>query len=376
MTNDGTWNQKVNPIIISLVITSLWILMLSASPSVQAQAPTAQVSLECSPGDVHLNSYPGADNSSKNVTCIMENPTTEEEKIELTGSADGLPLEFVEGQIFVIPSGESREVNVTVSSTEGAHHSVRTLSITAEVTEMNGVPPANAATDSVNILVNINPFDSYVAAYDSPLSFTVVLSNQSQNTWDSIRVTNNGNYDASISANLEALSDVLGTHNLSISNPVVWNIIAVDGNSSIQLGVGITEDATLNTSSWETLQNGSKRLNLSSSIGFESQLENVTCYQCTQILDMTLEIFVVESLIDEETSDACVEWEYWNPELVDDSQPGNGCPHYVDSSGGGETNDEETVVSESSEVPFVGFLATLSVFMLAVVFINNEQEIL
>ena len=306
----------------------------------------------------------------------MENPTTEEEKIELTGSADGLPLEFVEGQIFVIPSGESREVNVTVSSTEGAHHSVRTLSITAEVTEMNGVPPANAATDSVNILVNINPFDSYVAAYDSPLSFTVVLSNQSQNSWDSIRVTNNGNYDASISANLEALSDVLGTHNLSISNPVVWNIIAVDGNSSIQLGVGITEDATLNTSSWETLQNGSKRLNLSSSIGFESQLENVTCYQCTQILDMTLEIFVVESLIDEETSDACVEWEYWNSELVDDSQPGNGCPHYVDNSGGGETNDEETVVSESSEVPFVGFLATLSVFMLAVVFINNEQEIL
>ena len=178
MIDDGTWNQKVNPIIISLVITSLWILMLSASPSVQAQAPTAQVSLECSPGDVHLNSYPGADNSSKNVTCIMENPTTEEEKIELTGSADGLPLEFVEGQIFVIPSGESREVNVTVSSTEGAHHSVRTLSITAEVTEMNGVPPANAATDSVNILVNINPFDSYVAAYDSPLSFTVVLSNQ------------------------------------------------------------------------------------------------------------------------------------------------------------------------------------------------------
>ena len=340
MTDDGTWNQKVNSMIISLVITSLWILMLSASPSVQAQAPTAQVSLECSPGDVHLNSYPGADNSSKNVTCIMENPTSSEEKIELTGSADGLPLEFVEGQIFVIPSGESREVNVTVSSTEGAHHSVRTLSIIAEVTEMNGVPPANAATDSVNILVNINPFDSYVAAYDSPLSFTVVLSNQSQNTLDSIRVTNNGNYDALIAINYGFISDVLRPHNLSISTPVVWNIIAVDGNSSIQLVVGSLFDATLNTSSWETLQNGSKRLNLSSSVGIESQLDDVTCHQCTQMLDVTLEIFVVESLIDE------------------------------------ENNDEETVVIESSEIPFVGFLATLSVFMLAVVLINNEQEVL
>jgi len=352
MTDDGTWNQKVNSMIISLVIASLWILMLSASPSVQAQAPTAQVSLECSPGDVHLNSYPGADNSSKNVTCIMDNPTSEEEKIELTGSADGLPLEFVEGQIFVIPSGESREVNVTVSSTEGAHHSVRTLSIIAEVTEMNGVPPANAATDSVNILVNINPFDSYVAAYDSPLSFTVVLSNQSQNTLDSIRVTNNGNYDALIAINYGFISDVLRPHNLSISTPVVWNIIAVDGNSSIQLVVGSLFDATLNTSSWETLQNGSKRLNLSSSVGIESQLDDVTCHQCTQMLDVTLEIFVVESLIDEENNDE-------ETVVIDE-----------------ENNDEETVVIESSEVPFVGFLATLSVFMLAVVLINNEQEVL
>lgn len=352
MVNDGRWNQKVNSMIISLVITSLWILMLSASPSVQAQTPTAQVSLECSPGDVHLNSYPGADNSSKNVTCIMENPTSSEEKIELTGSADGLPLEFVEGQIFVIPSGELREVNVTVSSTEGAHNSVHTLSITAEVTEMNGGPPPSTATDSVNILVSINPFDSYVAAYDSPLSFTVVLSNQSQNSLDSIHVTNNGNYDALISTDYGALSDVLRPHNLSISNPVVWNLIAVDGNSSIQLVVGSSFGDPLNTTSWETLQNGSKRLNLSSSIGIESQLDDVTCYQCTQMLDVTLEIFVVESLIDEENNDG-------ETVVIDE-----------------ETNDEETVVSESSEVPFVGFLATLSVFMLAVVFINNEQEVL
>lgn len=340
MTDDGTWNQKVNSMIISFVITSLCILMLSASPGAQAQAPTAQVSLECSPGDVHLNSYPGADNSSTNVTCIMDNPTSEEEKIELSGIGDGLPFEFVEGNEFVIPSGESREVNVTVSSTEGTHHSVRSLSITAEVTEMNGVPPPSTATDTVNVLVSIDPFDSYVAAYDSPLSFTVVLSNQSQNSWDSIHVTNNGNYGATIRANLEALSDVLGTHNLSISNPVVWNPIGINENSSIQLGVGFATGTTLNTSSWETLQNGSKRLNLSSSIGFESQLENATCYQCTQLLDVTLEIYVVEPLIDE------------------------------------EINDEETVVSESSEVPFAGFLATLSVFMLAVVFINNEQEVL
>jgi len=40
----------------------------------------------------------------------------------------------------------------------------------------------------------------------------------------------------------------------------------------------------------------------------------------------------------EETSEACEEWEYWNPELINESLPGNGCPEYVEDSDGDDGN--------------------------------------
>lgn len=325
--------------VLTYVIACLMITTLLSSTNAQMQS--AQVDISCTPEEIFLDSFPDSLNNTTIVNCMLSNPTSYEEKVEFNGSGDNVfGIDLIDGDEFIIPAGESINVNVSISVAEGTTHATYSLIFTATVTELGGMPPVNVAEESVNILGTVNQYESYEASYDSPLSFTVVLSNQSQNTLDSIRVTNNGNYDALISINYGFISDVLRPHNLSISTPVVRNIIAVDGNSSIQLVVGSLFDATLNTSTWETLQNGSKRLNLSSSVGIVSQLDDVTCYQCTQMLDVTLEIFVVESLIDE------------------------------------ETNDEETVVSESSEVPFVGFLATLSVFMLAVVFINNEQEVL
>ncbi|MEC7177830.1 MAG: hypothetical protein VXW28_00885, partial [Candidatus Thermoplasmatota archaeon] len=36
-----------------------------------------------------------------------------------------------------------------------------------------------------------------------------------------------------------------------------------------------------------------------------------------------------ESLQDPATINPCLDWEYWEPELVDKSKPGNGCPEYM-----------------------------------------------
>ncbi|DAC30475.1 MAG TPA: hypothetical protein HA327_02805, partial [Candidatus Poseidoniaceae archaeon] len=36
-----------------------------------------------------------------------------------------------------------------------------------------------------------------------------------------------------------------------------------------------------------------------------------------------------ESLQDPATVNPCLDWEYWEPELVDKSKPGNGCPEYA-----------------------------------------------
>ena len=38
----------------------------------------------------------------------------------------------------------------------------------------------------------------------------------------------------------------------------------------------------------------------------------------------------------------CEIWEYWNPDLIDESLPGNGCPHHPDA----ENKDNETIVSD------------------------------
>ena len=36
-----------------------------------------------------------------------------------------------------------------------------------------------------------------------------------------------------------------------------------------------------------------------------------------------------ESIQDAATKDPCFEWEYWNPDLVDPTLAGNGCPDYA-----------------------------------------------
>lgn len=47
----------------------------------------------------------------------------------------------------------------------------------------------------------------------------------------------------------------------------------------------------------------------------------------------------------DDTSSECEEWEYWNPEDIDTSLPGNGCPHYEGSNtdDGDDDDDDESI---------------------------------
>ncbi len=60
----------------------------------------------------------------------------------------------------------------------------------------------------------------------------------------------------------------------------------------------------------------------------------------------------------EDTSPECVEWEYWNPDHIDSSLPGNGCPHYEESTTGESDDTEE----EDEEESLPGFEAWLLIF--------------
>ena len=61
------------------------------------------------------------------------------------------------------------------------------------------------------------------------------------------------------------------------------------------------------------------------------------------------------------TSSECEEWEYWNPDLIDPSLPGNGCPHYEGSSSE-DDDDSSNTDDEDEEESVPGFEAWLLIF--------------
>ena len=306
--------------------------------STNAQVPTAQVDITCTPEEVFLDSFPNSLNNTTVVNCVLSNPTSSEEKVEFSGSGDNVfEIELIDGDEFIIPAGDSVNANVSVSVAEGTNHATYSLNFTAVVTEMNGVPPQNTAEKSVNVLGTVNQYESYDASYDSPLSFTVVLSDQTLNVWDAITVTNNGNHESMISLDVSDLNNDLGDYNLSTTVPVVTRLISSGSSDEFLLGVGVVEYGNLNTSSWELIgANGTKRLNITSSIGLQGSL-NTDCYECTTELNVNIEVYAIQSLVEDSGS------------------------------------DDEEVDETTEEVPFIGFFGTLSALALALAIYKRED---
>ena len=78
--------------------------------------------------------------------------------------------------------------------------------------------------------------------------------------------------------------------------------------------------------------------------------------------------------IDEDSEDDCEAWEYWNPDMVDPSLPGNGCPYYTADND--STTDDDDDDDSSGALPAVGVFGTLAASMLAVfiVAIKRDEE--
>ena len=318
---------------LTFVIACLMITTFMSSANAQIQ--TAQVDISCTPGEIFLESFPDSPNNTTIVNCVMNNPTSSEEKVELNGSGDDvLIIDLIDGNEFIIPAGGSVNANVSISVIGGAAYATYSLSFTVSVTEISGMPPVNSATDSVNLLATVNQYESYVATYNSPLNFTVVLSDQTQNVWDAISVSNNGNYESIISLDVGDLNNDLGVYNLSSTVPVQTRLISGNTSDNFLLGVGVVDYAQLNTSTWELIgANGTKKVTLTSTIGLQSSA-NATCYECTTLLDVNIEIYAIQSLV--------------------------------------EDSDSENEDAEDEQVSFIGFTGTLAVLTIAFAFSKRE----
>ena len=64
--------------------------------------------------------------------------------------------------------------------------------------------------------------------------------------------------------------------------------------------------------------------------------------------------------------DECEEWAYWNPDLIDSSLPGDGCPMYVE-----ETTEDD---DESDGLPSIGVLSTVLSVLVASAFVRGKRE--
>ena len=173
--------------VFSLLLFSL------ASPIIEnteAQTVTAAVDLTCTTpypsGAVDVDVYPGATLTGYSI-CTVSNPTVHNEKIAIQVQADGLAV-AAPGSITLPPGGEE-EFQVVVRAEARMTMSARTLTTTAQVTEINSVPPPNVAESTVNQIINIKQF--------SMLSVELVEANVEVYTGEKVtleyKVYNQGN---------------------------------------------------------------------------------------------------------------------------------------------------------------------------------------
>ena len=281
-------------------IIAVLLILCASTISVKAQTPSAEVGISCTHLDMTFDVYPNADTSEETI-CTVSNPTSYDEKIELDESHDGtdISVEFVGGNEIVVPAGGQVDVTITITALEGAENAIHILQVNATVTEYNGVPPANVATDSEDINLTFNAYDDYTAFVDNPIILTI---NEGEQDWSEsveIELSNNGNYMSIFNANTTQIEQDLESYDISLSVPVVTMQVAIGDTYSFEFILGLGENQGLNVASWETLANGTKLLYLNTSISFESQeitAGNSYCHQCDEIVSLMFEIYLVEEI--------------------------------------------------------------------------------
>ena len=140
--------------VVALMGIYLCSLMVVAVPA-SAQVSGAAVSMTCAPGQIQVEVKPGATLTGY-TTCTVSNPTAYVEKVAIQVTSDGLAT-AAPGDMYV---GASQEVDfqVVVRANPYMQMQSRQLTVSAQVQEINNLPPPNTASSQVNDLINIMQF--------------------------------------------------------------------------------------------------------------------------------------------------------------------------------------------------------------------------
>ena len=243
-----------------------FLLFSLASPIIEnaeAQTVTAAVDLTCtSPypsGAIDVDVYPGATLTGYSI-CTVSNPTVHNEKISISVQADGLAV-AAPGSITLAPGAEE-DFQVVVRADSRMTMSSRSLTTTAQVTEINSVPPPNVAESTVNQIINIKQF--------SMLSVELVEANVEVYTGEKVtleyKVYNQGNW----------IDKFLFSADFEQANELGYNLVMPAVSAEIEsmappYKMRIDLEAPLDGSDWEVNSDGVKYLQTSFSVTVTSE---------------------------------------------------------------------------------------------------------
>lgn len=244
-----------------LIILLLLLPIMSTAP-VSAQTPTAAVAISCSSNQIFIPVYPGA-NSSGFTICTASNPTTYEEIVELSTSISDNNLSIHTIDSFTIGGNSEFDFYVNVSGVNGMLMAPHSLSVTGNVTSINGLPPTNSASSTNNFIVSILHYDNITIPQNEAryaLTFTgLEPPYDNGNLTITVPLFNNGNFFDFAKVGFEKDSRVQWeNHNFSISLPLSKVNVAPFSLSSFEVLLSITNET--NSSNWTLLENGSKVL--------------------------------------------------------------------------------------------------------------------
>jgi len=145
----SAWKRVV--VLMGIYLCSLLVVAVPAS----AQFSGAAVSMTCAPGQIQVEVKPGATLTGY-TTCTVSNPTTYVEKVAIQVTSDGLAT-AAPGDMYV-GAGQDVDFQVVVRANPYMQMQSRQLTVSAQVQELNNLPPPNTASSQVNALINIMQF--------------------------------------------------------------------------------------------------------------------------------------------------------------------------------------------------------------------------
>lgn len=323
-----------------LVLLLLLLPIISTTP-VSAQTPTAAISISCSPASIDIPVYPGA-NSSGFTICTASNPTTYEEVVELSTSISDNNLSIHTIDSFTIGGNSEFDFYVNVSGVNGMLMAPHSLSVTGNVTSINGLPPTNSATSTNNFIVSILHYDNITIPQNEAIySFTFTGLEppyDNGNLTITVPLFNNGNFFdfAKVGVKEDSREQWEG-HNFSISLLKHKVNVAPFSLSSFEVLLSITNET--NSSNWTLLENGSKVFTQDFVFYAESDF-SCTNYGCNRV-NSTISIEVYHLPLIDSDNDGVID----DADLCPDTDVGatvdsNGCAlNQLDSDSDGIMDD-------------------------------------